>query len=43
MNGSEAMQHQAGLSDGFWEHTVKAKIHMYNVMVQLEKVEICEL
>ena len=50
------MQHQVGLSNGFWIYTVKAKIHMYNVtnktgrllntesvMVQLDKVEICEL
>ena len=29
VNGSEAMWHHAGLSDGFWVHAVKVKIHTY--------------
>ena len=31
VNGAEAMQHHAGLSNGFWIYAVKAKFHMYNV------------
>ena len=31
VNGAEAMWHHAGLSNGFWIYTVKAKLHMYNV------------
>ena len=31
VNGAEAMQHHAGLSNGFWIYAVKAKIHAYNV------------
>ena len=31
IHGSETMQHYTGLSDGFWVHAVKAKMHMYNV------------
>ena len=31
INGAEAMWHHTGLSNGFWIHTVKVKIHMYNV------------
>ena len=31
VNGAEAIQHHAGLSNGFWIHTVKAKLHMYNI------------
>ena len=31
INGTEAMWHHAGLSNGFWIHAVKAKIHAYNV------------
>ena len=31
INGAEAMQHHAGLSNGFWIYAVKAKLHMYNV------------
>ena len=25
------MQHAAGLSDGFWKHTVGTAVHVYNV------------
>ena len=31
VNGAEAMQHHAGLSNGFWIYAVKAKLHTYNV------------
>ena len=31
VNGAEAMQHHAGLSNGFWIYTVKVKLHMYNI------------
>ena len=31
INGAEAMQHHAGLSNGFWIYVVKAKLHTYNV------------
>ena len=31
VNGAEAMQHHAGLSNGFWIYIVKAKLHVYNV------------
>ena len=31
INGAEAMQHHAGLSNSFWIYAVKAKIHAYNV------------
>ena len=31
VNGAEAMRHHAGLSNGFWIYTVKAKLHTYNV------------
>ena len=31
VNGAEAMQHHAGLSNGFWIYAVKAKLHAYNV------------
>ena len=31
VNGAEAMWHHAGLSNGFWIYSVKAKLHMYNV------------
>ena len=31
VNGAEAMLHHAGLSNGFWIYTVKAKLHTYNV------------
>ena len=31
VNGAEAMRHHTGLSNGFWIHTVKAKLHMYNI------------
>ena len=31
INGSEAMWHHAGLSDGFWLYAVKVKLHTYNV------------
>ena len=31
ISGSEAMWHHPGLSKGFWVHTVKAKIHTYNI------------
>ena len=31
INGAEAMQHHAGLSNGFWIYAVKAKLHAYNV------------
>ena len=31
VNGAEAMQHHAGLSNSFWICAVKAKLHMYNV------------
>ena len=27
VNGAEAMWHHAGLSNGFWIHTVKVKLH----------------
>ena len=31
INGAEAMQHHAGLSNSFWIYAVKAKIHAYNI------------
>ena len=31
INGAEAMQHHAGLSNGFWIYAVKAKLHTYNI------------
>ena len=31
VNGAEAMQHHAGLATGFWIHTVKVKVHTYNI------------
>ena len=31
INGAEAMQHHAGLSNSFWIYTVKAKLCTYNV------------
>ena len=31
VNRSESMWHHVGLSEGFWVHAVKAKIHMYNI------------
>ena len=31
VSGAEAMWHHAGLSNGFWIHAVKVKIHTYNV------------
>ena len=31
INGAEAMWHYAGLSNGFWIYTVKAKLHAYNI------------
>ena len=31
INGAEAMQHHAGLSNGFWIYAVKAKLHTYKV------------
>ena len=30
INGAEAMQHHAGLSNSFWIYAVKAKLHTYN-------------
>ena len=31
VNGAEAMQHHAGLSNCFWIYAVKAKLHTYNI------------
>ena len=31
VNGAEAMWYHAGLSNGFWIYTVKAKLHTYNI------------
>ena len=31
VNGAEAMWHHTGLANSFWIHTVKVKVHMYNV------------
>ena len=31
INKAEYMQHAAGLSDGFWKHTVRTAVHIYNV------------
>ena len=31
VNGAEAMRHHAGLSNGFWIYTVKAKLHTYTI------------
>ena len=31
VNGAEAMRHHAGLSNSFWIHAVKAKLHAYNI------------
>ena len=31
VNGAEAMQHYTGLSDNFWIHAVKVKVHTYNI------------
>ena len=31
INRAEAMQHHAGLSNGFWMHAVKVKVHTYNI------------
>ena len=31
VNGAEAMQHHAGLSNGFWIYAVNAKLHTYNI------------
>ena len=31
VNGAEAMQHHAGISNGFWIYAVKAKLHAYNI------------
>ena len=31
INGAEAMQHHAGLSNGFWIYPVKAKLCAYNI------------
>ena len=30
MDKAMSMQHQAGLSNGFWEHTVSTAVHIYN-------------
>ena len=31
INGAEAMQHHAGLSNGFWIYAVKTILHTYNI------------
>ena len=31
INGAEAIQHHAGLSNGFWIHAVKVKVRTYNI------------
>ena len=31
INGVEAMQHHAGLANGFSIHAVKVKVHTYNI------------
>ena len=36
VNGAEAMWHHAGLSNSFWVHAVKAKLHAHNItMIKL--------
>ena len=42
INKAESMQHAAGLSDGFWKHTVRTAVHIYNVTL-ISKAEFLTL
>ena len=41
VNGAEALQHHAGLSNGFWIYAVKAKSHMYNItLIKMQTIKL---